>query len=425
MHSHLAREIGCTPGALIAKGCQELLTKAAAELGVADTAYLRTPAAAFLDGEPWIEQIPYAAMEELGRMLQTAAWITIAYLSGMRDSEVKHLKRGCLEVSRTEDGHIYRRKINSLAFKGEDDPVGVPATWIVGQPVERAIQLLEQLQPRHQDQLFAILPGSRGHLRTNATGAKSTQQTNNDLAAFTDWINDFCHQRQRRDGIPLVNGQRWNLTTSQFRRTLAWFIARQPGGVIAGAMAYRHHRLQMFEGYAGTSASGFRAEVEAEEAIARGEHLCDLVVNHDYHPLTGPAAAEAETRLLDFQRHVTFEGKIITEPRRLKRVMDRHDPHIYPGQHVTCVYNADRALCRRDDPAEGPSLPDCQPLACRNVTLSTDNLDALRHHRARLERALGRGGLTAPYLRHRLEQQHAEIGAFLDKYTSAPARETT
>lgn len=29
----------------------------------------------------------------------------------------------------------------------------------------------------------------------------------------------------------------------------------------------------MFEGYAGTSDSGFRAEVEAEQALARGEHL--------------------------------------------------------------------------------------------------------------------------------------------------------
>jgi hypothetical protein len=57
---------------------------------------------------------------------------------------------------------------------------------------------------------------------------------------------------------------------------------RQPGGVIAGSIAYRHHRVQMFEGYAGASASGFRGEVEAEEAIARGEQLCDLITSHGY-----------------------------------------------------------------------------------------------------------------------------------------------
>jgi hypothetical protein len=424
MHGHLAREIGtCTPGALVGKRCQQLLTEAAAELGVSDTAYLRTPITARLGGQPWIDQIPYAAIGHLSRLLQAAAWITVAYLSGMRDSEVKHLKRGCLEVSRTEDGRTYRRKVHSLAFKGEDDPVGVPATWIVGEPVEQAIRVLEQLQPRHQNHLFAVLPGSSHYLRTAATGAKSTPQTNYDLAAFTDWINDFCRRHQRDDGIPLVNQQRWNLTTSQFRRTLAWFIARRPGGVIAGAMAYRHHRVQMFEGYAGSSASGFRAEVEAEEAIARGEQLCDLVTGHDYHPLTGPAAAEAEARLIEFQQHPIFEGKAITDPRRLQRVMDRHDPNIYPGEYVTCIHNADRALCRRDD-AQGPSLPDCQPLACRNVALTGDNLDALDRYRTRLQRALHLGGVTAPYVKHRFQEQLTEITAFLDRHRPSPALES-
>jgi STAS domain len=44
--------------------------------------------------------------------------------------------------------------------------------------------------------------------------------------------------------------------TRQFRRPLAWHIARRPGGVIAGALPYRHHAIHLFEGYAGTSDSG-------------------------------------------------------------------------------------------------------------------------------------------------------------------------
>ncbi len=140
------------------------------------------------------------------------------------------MRPGCLSVSRAEDGRIYRRKLTSLAFKGEDDPTGVPATWIVGEPVERAIQILERLQAGRDTCLFARIPGSWHDLRSHATGAKSTQQTNDDLAAFTDWVNTFCQQHGRPDGIPLVNGRRWRLSTSQFRRTLAWFIARQPGG---------------------------------------------------------------------------------------------------------------------------------------------------------------------------------------------------
>ncbi|MFF3574978.1 hypothetical protein [Nocardia jiangxiensis] len=39
----------------------------------------------------------------------------------------------------------------------------------------------------------------------------------------------------------------------------------------------------MFEGYAGTSDSGFRAEAESEEALARGEHLLAMIDQHDRH----------------------------------------------------------------------------------------------------------------------------------------------
>lgn len=184
-------------------------------------------------------------------------------------------------------------------------------------------------------------------------------------------------------------------------------------------MAYRHHRVQMFEGYAGTSASGFRAEVEAEDAIARGEQLCDLITSHGHHQLTGPAAAEAETRLTGLERHVRFDGKVITDTRRLKRIMDRHDPRIYPGQYVTRIYNPDRALCRRTADANGPSLPDCQPLACRNVALDSGNIAALTGHRTHLEHALQDSGLIAPYVRHRLQEQLGEMTAFLARHDRA------
>ena len=90
--AHLAREVGCTPGAFRPGRCRDLLAAAAAELGTADAAYLRTEITGQIGGQPWILQIPYAAAEHLGRLLQAAAWVTIAYLSGMRDSEVKHLR---------------------------------------------------------------------------------------------------------------------------------------------------------------------------------------------------------------------------------------------------------------------------------------------------------------------------------------------
>jgi hypothetical protein len=88
--------------------------------------------------------------------------VIIAFLSGMRDSEIKHLRRGCLHISRDAGRRPYRWKITSLAFKGERDPAGTTATWVVGEPAARAITPLEKLQPAGTDLLFAQLPYGSG-----------------------------------------------------------------------------------------------------------------------------------------------------------------------------------------------------------------------------------------------------------------------
>jgi hypothetical protein len=411
--SHLRREVQCQGRMLHIPRYWQRIQEAAHDLGVDDHTYLHTDVRGRLDGTPWLPGIPYEDVELLARLLQTACYIVVAYLSGMRDSEVKHLQRGCLSVWGDDGGRVARRKVTSKAFKGENDPTGVAATWIVTAPVERAIQVLEALQPASQPYLFALPPTSPHYLRGRTPQVATTVKTNKDLVVFARWVNDYCAAHGRADGIPRVQGQEWRLSTRQFRRTLAWFIARQPGGVIAGAMQYRHLRVQMFEGYAGTSESGFRDEVQAEEAIARGEKLGDLIVNHDHHRLIGPAGEEAEARLAEFERHVQFHGKVFNDAKRMKRHMDRHDPHVYPGAFVTCIYNPDRALCRRGDGEDGPSLPDCVPLRCRNVALTEENVDAFLGYLATMDRTLANGDALAPFVRHRFEQRRAEIARFL------------
>ena len=41
------------------------------------------------------------------------------------------------------------------------------------------------------------------------------------------------------------------------RRTIAWHIANRPFGTIAGMIQYKHASVAAFEGYAGSSRSGF------------------------------------------------------------------------------------------------------------------------------------------------------------------------
>src|SRR5262249_4157413 len=58
-------------------------------------------------------------------------------------------------------------------------------------------------------------------------------------------------------------------TTRQFRRTVAWHIANRPFGTVAGMIQYKHASIAAYEGYAGSSRSGFRNEVERERALGQ------------------------------------------------------------------------------------------------------------------------------------------------------------
>ena len=89
----LARQLRTEPSFISRPQGRAMVRAAAAELGLADGSYLFTEARARLNGAPWLAGFDYHRVSELSRMLQTACYVVIAYLSGMRDSEVKHLQR--------------------------------------------------------------------------------------------------------------------------------------------------------------------------------------------------------------------------------------------------------------------------------------------------------------------------------------------
>lgn len=415
----IARLLGCDPQSLNRYSAE--ITAVARAVGVSTGPALNTAITGQLEDRPWIEAITTDTRSPthvglLARMLQTACYIVIAYLSGMRDGEIKHLRCGCLRIDYDEAARPYRWKLDSRAFKGEGEREGVAATWCVGQPVARAIDVLHTLQPASTEFLFACT-NHGPQPRTQTPGrALSTLQTNAYLNEFTAWIKRHCADHDRFDAVPEVHGQPWRLSTRQFRRTLAWFIARRSGGAIAGALAYRHHSIHVFEGYAGTRDSGFRAEVESEQALARGEGYLAMIEAHTHTGLRGPAAAEAAQRLEDFGHRAGFQGRVITDEHRLRRLLARHDPAVYPGTYTTCVHDHTKALCTKAQHGRAEQLPDhggCKPLACRNVALTAENITAWAHEIDLIDQRLNQTPAPPPLLEHQMRQRRQAIVDFL------------
>src|SRR5699024_8384804 len=173
------------------------------------------------------------------QMLQAACYIVIAFLSGMRDSEIKHLRAGCCAGEADENGKIYRWKVSSITCQGENSTQRVPATWIIGESAAQAISVLERIhRERARGRTAWLFAWSKTGERAVSPGrVESTAMTlagsNVQINRVITWVNSYCAARNRPDGIPEVNGKTWRLSTRQFRRPLAWYIARQPGGSIA------------------------------------------------------------------------------------------------------------------------------------------------------------------------------------------------
>ena len=377
------------------------------ELGGLDAGISLDPAT----GRPWREPFTPGELVRERRMLQAACYVLCAYLSGMRDSEVQELRRGCHQVSRSVDGVIERHKLRGRTFKGEG-PQGREATWVVIEPVGRAIQVLERLQGH--DHLFTA-PGTWTYPtpRAGAPGARLGPSVVRQLNDFRDHVN----ATQSREGvlaIPTHEGQAWHFATAQFRRTLAWHIANQPFGTVAGTLQYQHVSVATFEGYVGQSESGFRREVESERRLAA---LDDLVEDYwDYvagMASTGAGASKRNALFAHAKAALDGEGAVLDDG-RLRAMLKSSARTLYPGVLNDCFFDRDAALCLRASGRGGnePLAPLCQPDRCGNSVITAGHVPHWEAAAGEVRVHLARKNLTQNQraaLRGKLDEMEAAI----------------
>ena len=179
------------------------------------------------------------------------------------------IRVGAYQPDRDESGDVIRHKVKSIEYKGEG-PTGVERTWIVIEPVAKAISILEKLtvtvrRRLNTDLLFILLQKQVSENPSLKDGILIY------LEKFVIYVDTVLQPRLSELDIPPIalGDEMKRVTTRMFRRSVAWHIANQPFGVVAGMIQYGHMCETMFEGYAGSSESGFRAEVEVEREMAR------------------------------------------------------------------------------------------------------------------------------------------------------------
>jgi hypothetical protein len=368
---------------------RHLLVEAAQELGYEEGG-LGTAMSPWPDsGTPWRPGLGMWELRQEVFYLRTACWVTIAYLSGMRDGEVRELRPDCAFTEPGEDGRP-RYKLRGRVYK-DRDLGGEEAEWVVLEVVHRAVAVLRELNddPTH---LFGYSWGRKYVLMTDVPKRVASFVAHcNKLfsppgGAFIPGEPPSGHHhgheaRAGGDGEASAQGggAPWAFNTRQFRRTLAWHIAHQPFGVVAGAKQYKHAAIAMFEGYAGTSESGFAAEVASEEATA----LLDYVEDLYWDRVQGGRSAGGASRAVDAEldrarRELDDLPGVVPARARLRAMLEHLTKDLHPGPLNDCFYRPETAACAQRATTRG------RPLPMLNMCCSCPNARRSRVHLPRL-----------------------------------------
>ncbi|MCA1217841.1 integrase [Streptomyces sp. 8L] len=344
---------------------------------------LQSPVTGEINGKPWREHIDFNEVTTLMKHLATAAMIICLYLTGMRPQEVQGMRSGCCPDPENGSRHLIRSHHYKTVTDDDGNHVSggeereVP--WVAITPVVHAIRVLERIVPAeallfdatHHD--FARSRKMRGALKNGAMNQR--------IEEFITWVNQEAERHSLRDQhVP--KDPHGAIGLARFRRTLAWHIARRPGGLIALAIQYGHMRTVLdartSSGYGSRSRRGIHSALDIETALAAADtaaQLRDRLAAGE--KISGPAARRAITAAAEAPR---FEGRIVTAKfaKQAADYLARDGLVLFdnPDACLICVFKRDNALCEPGPDATAPNQYDCRP-GCGNAIRLDSHADQL------------------------------------------------
>lgn len=350
---------------------------------------LAAPITGTIASKSWRQALDFYETATLMRHLGTAAFVVCAYLTGMRPAEILALRSGCCpDPEPGPDGTMGRHLICGHEFKTATDEDGnhlasgrereVP--WVAITPVVNAIRVLERMVP--PGHLLFESDSHWWHGHRPGTGSLNANALRARIEDFITWANAEAASLQLpHETIP--PDPHGEVGVERFRRSLAWHIARRPGGLVALAIQYGHMKTLISEGYASRSRHGIHDLIDVETARAVADTVAEL--HQDLEAgvgISGPAARRAIKAASAAPR---FAGTVITAT-TARRLLANEDAMIFdnPEALLLCHYKRDQALCHRDGTRTTPSLDRCRP-DCGNIVRTDAHALQLRQRAEHLD----------------------------------------
>ncbi|MFJ9530500.1 site-specific integrase [Streptomyces cyaneofuscatus] len=412
---YIAAQARCSPsqvnGLLAVEPWQHLLEYVRTNPGPCPVS---VPITGLIGGEPWTEFIDFTETRQLMRHLGTACFIVLSYLTGMRPGEVLGLQAGCCPDPVSGRHLIYGRVFKTASDEdGNHHSAGqlreVP--WVAIPPVVRAIRLLETIAP-DGGLLFDAAAHAFKNTPTASTASIGYEGLRRRVESFAAWASELAVRLGRgHEGVPA--DPHGAIGLARFRRTLAWHIARRPGGLVALAVQYGHLRTAISGGYASRGRDGIHQLLDIETARAAADTLTTL--HDDLNRGVGISGPAARRAIHAAAQAPTFAGSIRTH-RQARDILGNPALTVYdnPRSLLMCVYNRDRALCHRLDADDTPRLDRCRP-SCANVARTDHHGAQLLQYSQALETQAASEVVPGP-LADRLARRAAQLRALADRH---------
>lgn len=303
------------------------------------------------------------------RHLEISCWVIIIGLSGIRLSEFLSLEHGC--ITRNKDGRIY---MTGKTYKGKIKHT--KEKWVVNEIVASAIHILERMTEHKRKASglpnLCLISGNINPLYIGLTGSKtldeyissirirSSSSVLERLNIFSEYIvNKFSCSAEMLD---------FKFNTRHFRRTLAHYIAKQPFGIIAGKIQFKHTETCIFEGYAGSD-STFMELLNKERSLASIDFIEEVLEEAKRGELAGPKGVE----IIESFKGVAGDNR----KDALGYYLGNKRMNIYPGMFNLCFFDPEAALCLKNKKQkEHPLLNACRPDYCPNSCITNKHLPA-------------------------------------------------
>ncbi|WP_314616947.1 hypothetical protein [Streptomyces stackebrandtii] len=239
---------------------------------------------------------------------------------------------------------------------------------------------------------------------------------------FVTWVNGeaTAHKLPQQVIPPDPAGP---IATQRFRRTLAWHIARRPGGLVALAIQYGHLETAFAsEGYASRSRGGIHDLIDIETIRAVADTLAQF--NDSLAEGTGISGPAARLAIKAAAHTPRFEGTIVNAT-TARRLLANNDALLYgnPRAFLLCHYKREQALCHRYDRRDTPRLDRCVP-SCGNIVRTDHHAESLRGRATVLDEQAAR--VPAP-IGERLRGHADRLRTLADTHdrTRTPLEDTT